>query len=376
LFEAALALLLAENEDFHPLVLTNLEVRTEAATALTATEAVPEAYRRGPEAEVGEAPDHELNPEPLELEGESEGVREPETGEVSPWKAREQTLELADRKLTLRIPARGDERKLVDLSLKNCKTLLEEKLNTSKANKRQAQLVDLLSQMQRELRLTKYPRHIECFDNSHIQGTAPVSSAVVFRDAKPAKRDYRTYNVRNPQGIDDFAWMEDVVYRRYAKFLDEGLELPDLIVIDGGKGQLSSAISALKRLGIETQVAVIGIAKRLEEIYYMDDPVPLYIDKKSPTLRLLQRIRNEAHNTAINFHRRKRDKQTLRTRLTEVPGIGPRTAKTLLQHFKSTERVSRATEEQLAAIIGPMKARLLVQFREQEAAETASENPD
>jgi excinuclease ABC subunit C len=344
LLEAALSLLLVENLDFSSIVLTN-----EAALA-----GLPEGEESAPTGA-----------------GQAEGLA-PQAGEAPPveaarsYRARTEELQLGDSTLQLRIPGRGDELKLVELSLKNCQVLLDEKLRNTITTKFQARLVETLGTAQKDLRLTKYPRHIECFDNSHIQGYAPVSSAVVFRDGKPAKREYRVYNVRNASGPDDFAWMEDVVFRRYGRFIEEGLPLPDLIVIDGGKGQLSSAISALKRLGIETQVPVIGIAKRLEELYYMDDPVPLYIDKKSPTLHMLQRIRNEAHATAINYHRKKRDAATLRTDLTDIAGVGKATAKKLLQHFRSVDKLRKAPLEEIEAQVGKSKAQAVLRWREGE----------
>lgn len=257
------------------------------------------------------------------------------------------------------VPERGDELKLLELSLQNCQAQLDEKLNISRLRSSEDPTERLLQQVMHDLRLTQLPRHIECFDNSNIQGYAPVSSCVVFKNGKPAKRDYRVYNVKTVVGIDDFASMKEVVFRRYRRQLDENQPLPDLVVIDGGKGQLSSAIEALTELGLEQRISIVSIAKRLEEIYYKDDPVPLYIDKKSPTLRLLQRIRNEAHTTAITYHRQRRGQKTLKTELTEIPGVGPATVKKLLTHFKSVKRIREANEIALAEIVGLAKAKVV-----------------
>lgn len=263
---------------------------------------------------------------------------------------------------TWEVPQRSDAYKLVELSLQNCQAQLNEKLSISRIQQKENPTERMLLQAMQDLRLTQVPRHIECFDNSHIQGYAPVSSCVVFRDGKPAKRDYRVFKVKTVVGVDDFATMKEVVLRRYRRLLDENKPLPDLIVIDGGKGQLSHALEALAELGIDNQVPTIAIAKRLEEIYYKDDPVPLYIDKKSPTLRLLQRIRNEAHDTAIKYHRQRRSKKTLKTALTEIPGVGPATVRRLLSRLGSVKRVQSATEEELAEIVGAAKAQAVYQW--------------
>ncbi len=268
------------------------------------------------------------------------------------------------------LPTRGDELKLLELALRNCRLQLDEKLNIARINKDDNPTEKLLKQVQKDLRLTVAPRYIECFDNSNIQGYAPVSSCVVFRNAKPAKRDYRVYNVKTVEGIDDFATMKEVVHRRYRRLLDEALPLPDLIMIDGGKGQLSHAIEALTELGIDSKVPIISIAKRLEEIYYKNDPVPLYIDKKSPTLRLLQRLRNEAHNTAITYHRRKRDEKTLRTELTQIPGVGAATARKLLTKLKHVRSVQQAPVAQIAEVIGPAKAQIVYDYYRSADAQT------
>lgn len=266
-----------------------------------------------------------------------------------------QGTELAERFAT-KVPTRGDEAKLVALSKQNAEATLEEKLNISRLKRKQDPMEATLRQLQKDLHLKTYPAHIECFDNSNIQGYAPVASCVVFRNGKPARRDYRVYNIKTVEGPDDFASMKEVVGRRYRRLKEEGQPLPDLIVIDGGKGQLSHALEALAELQLERQIPIVSIAKRLEEIYFMHDPIPLYIDKKSASLRLLQRLRNEAHNTAINFHRKKRGQKTLKTGLTEIPGIGQKTARKLLTHFKSLKNIKAASPEALAEVIGPAKA--------------------
>jgi excinuclease ABC subunit C len=264
--------------------------------------------------------------------------------------------------ITVTVPAKGDLQKVVALSVKNCEAVLDEKTDVSRIPKRERMIQELLEQAQKDLRLTKPPIHIECFDNSHMQGDAPVSSCVVFKNGKPSKKDYRVFNVKTVVGIDDFATMYEAVYRRYKRYLDDQKPLPDLVVIDGGKGQLSSAIRALTDLGIETQLPVISIAKRLEEIYYKDDPDPMYIDKKSPTLKLLQRIRNEAHDTAINGHRDRRSKKSIQTELTGIKGIGQATAKLLLAELGSVKKVKEADEARLRAVIGPAKAKLVYSY--------------
>jgi excinuclease ABC subunit C len=213
--------------------------------------------------------------------------------------------------------------------------------------------------MKQDLRLKELPRHIECFDNSNLQGTNPVSACVVFRDAKPSKKDYRIFNVKTVEGPNDFATMEEVVYRRYKRMQDEGQPLPDLIVIDGGKGQLSSAVESMKKVGIYGKVPVMGIAKRLEELYYPDDELPLYIDKKSETLKVIQQIRDEAHRFGITRHRNRRDKNTLQTELEQIEGIGPETAKMLLAELRSVKKIRETKLEEMANIVGNAKAKLV-----------------
>jgi len=205
-------------------------------------------------------------------------------------------------------------------------------------------------------------RHIECFDNSNLQGTNPVAACVVFKNTKPSKRDYRKFNIKTVQGPDDYESMREVVYRRYKRLVEERESLPQLIVIDGGKGQLGAALESLEALGIRDKVAVIGIAERLEEIFVPGDPIPLYIDKGSETLKIIQQLRNEAHRFGLNFHRQKRSKNALHSDLENIPGIGPKTIENLLQHFKSLKRIKSANFEELSNVIGRAKAKLITNY--------------
>jgi len=216
-----------------------------------------------------------------------------------------------------------------------------------------------LTTMQRDLHLTVMPRHIECFDNSNIGGTAAVASCVVFRNAKPAKKEYRHFNIKTVEGSDDFATMREVVTRRYSRLMQEGQELPQLLIVDGGKGQVTAAVEALDGIGLHDSIAVVGIAKRLNEVYFPGDSVPLYIDKNSETLRVIQRLRDEAHRFAITFHRKQRSKGQVHSALDDIAGIGPRSRDALLKHFKSLKRIAAASDEELAAVVGPAKAQLL-----------------
>lgn len=257
------------------------------------------------------------------------------------------------------VPQRGDKKHLLDLSLRNV-------MYFRKDREQQQNLVDperhtkrILATMKTDLRLTEEPRHIECFDNSNFQGDFAVSAMTVFKDARPSKKDYRHFNVKTVVGPDDFATMEEVIYRRYKRVMDDNLEMPQLIVIDGGKGQLSAAMTSLEKLGLRGKVAVIGIAKRLEEIYYPDDPIPLYLDKKSETLRVIQQIRDEAHRFGITHHRKKRSKGTIKTELADIKGISDVTAQKLLRKFISVKQIKEKTEEELAAEIGKAKGKLV-----------------
>lgn len=258
---------------------------------------------------------------------------------------------LKDENIKLIVPKLGEKKKLLELSEKNVLFFKREKLNQYEKLNPDLRTDRILTQMQKDLRLTQLPKHIECFDNSNFQGKYPVSAIVVFKDAKPSKKDYRHFNVKTVEGPNDFATMEEAVYRRYKRMLEEETTLPQLIIIDGGKGQLSSALSSLKKLGIDKKVTVIGIAKRLEELYYPGDSFPLYLDKKSETLKIIQQLRDEAHRFGITFHRKKRDQGTLKTELEIIPGIGKTTADKLLVKFKSVKKIKEATEEELAQIL-------------------------
>ncbi len=262
-------------------------------------------------------------------------------------------IEYPDEEVKITVPKIGDKRKLLDLSDKNVKYFKAQKLKQELAKMgKQNSIERILLTMKKDLRMKEMPKHLECFDNSNIQGSHPVASCVVFRNAKPAKRDYRHYNIKTVEGPNDFASMEEVVYRRYSRLLKEGKSLPQLIVIDGGKGQLSSAVKSLKALGILDQVTIIGIAKKLEELFYPNDPIPMYLDKRSETLKVIQQARNEAHRFAITFHRDKRSQHFTDTELTKINGIGEKTADKLLIHFKSVKKVKAATLEELVAIVG------------------------
>lgn len=258
---------------------------------------------------------------------------------------------LKDENIKLIVPKLGEKKKLLELSEKNVLFFKREKLNQYEKLNPDLRTDRILTQMQKDLRLTQLPKHIECFDNSNFQGKYPVSAIVVFKDAKPSKKDYRHFNVKTVEGPNDFATMEEAVYRRYKRMLEEEKTLPQLIIIDGGKGQLSSALSSLKKLGIDKKVTVIGIAKRLEELYYPGDSFPLYLDKKSETLKIIQQLRDEAHRFGITFHRKKRDQGTLKTELEIIPGIGKTTADKLLVKFKSVKKIKEAKEEELAQIL-------------------------
>jgi excinuclease ABC subunit C len=260
------------------------------------------------------------------------------------------------------VPQLGDKKQILDLSIRNAKFFRIEQL-------KQLQIVDpdrhtnrIMAQMQKDLRLPVEPRHIECFDNSNIQGTNPVAACVVFKEGKPSKKDYRHFNIKTVEGPDDFASMTEVVYRRYKRLLDQNESLPQLIIIDGGKGQLSSALKSIDALGLRGKITVIGIAKRLEELFYPGDSIPLYLDKKSETLKVIQQLRNEAHRFGITFHRDKRSKAALHSSMDNIPGIGEKTMLTLLQHFKSVKRLKLATEKQISEVVGVSKAKKITDF--------------
>lgn len=254
------------------------------------------------------------------------------------------------------VPKLGDKKRIVDLSLRNAKYFRQERF-------KQIQIVDpdrhtnrIMAQMKKDLRLKEEPRHIECFDNSNIQGTNPVAACVVFMNGKADKKEYRHYNIKTVVGPDDYSSMEEVVHRRYKRLLDEERPLPQLVVIDGGKGQLSSALKSLEVLGLRGKIAIVGIAKRLEELYYPGDPVPLYLDKKSESLKIIQQLRNEAHRFGINHHRNKRSKGAIQSELSTIQGIGEKTVLMLLKKFKSIKRIKNATFDEIEQLIGKDKA--------------------
>ena len=254
------------------------------------------------------------------------------------------------------VPKQGDKKHIVDLSIRNAKYFRMERFKQIKIVDPDRHVKRIMAQMQKDLRLSEEPRHIECFDNSNIQGSNPVAACVVFRDGKPNKKEYRHFNIKTVEGPDDYASMEEVVFRRYKRLQEEGSSLPQLIVIDGGKGQLSSALKSLDILGLRNKIAIIGIAKRLEEIYYPDDPIPLYLDKKSESLKIIQYLRNEAHRFGITHHRNKRSKGALTNELEQISGIGNQTVVSLLKHFKSVRRVKLASLKELEVIVGNSRA--------------------
>ncbi|MFI1772856.1 excinuclease ABC subunit UvrC [Thalassobellus citreus] len=258
--------------------------------------------------------------------------------------------------LKVTIPKLGDKKHILDLSIRNAKYFRMDRFKQIKIVDPDRHANRIMAQMKTDLRLHEEPRHIECFDNSNIQGTNPVAACVVFKNGKPSKKDYRHFNIKTVVGPDDFASMEEVVYRRYKRLLDEGQSLPQLIIIDGGKGQLSSALKSLDALNLRGKIAIIGIAKRLEELFYPNDPIPLYLDKKSETLKVIQFLRNEAHRFGIEHHRNKRSKGALNTELETISGIGEKTIVDLLKHFKSAKRVANAKLDELEAVVGVSRA--------------------
>lgn len=259
------------------------------------------------------------------------------------------------------VPQRGDKKKLLDISLKNAEQYRVDKYKLMEKLNPEQRVTRTLTRMQRDLHLTELPRHIECFDNSNIGGTSAVASCVVFRDAKPAKREYRSFNIKTVEGPDDYASMREVLTRRYSRLLDEGQELPQLVVLDGGKGQLSAAVQVLDELGLRGRIAAIGIAKRMNEIFFPGDSVPLYIDLNGETIRVIQHLRDEAHRFGIAHHRNKRSKSQIHSELDDVAGIGPKSKTLLLKHFKSLKRLREATVEEVAAVVGAKRAQALKQ---------------
>ena len=257
------------------------------------------------------------------------------------------------------VPKIGDKKHLLSLSMRNAKQNRLEQLKQIKLIDPEQHAQRIMAQMQRDLRLPESPIHIECFDNSNIQGSNPVAACVVFRQGKPSKKEYRHYSIKTVEGPDDFASMEEVVFRRYKRLINEDQPLPQLVVIDGGKGQLSAALKSFDVLGIRGKVAILGIAKRLEELYFPNDPIPLYLDKRSETLRIIQQLRNEAHRFGIRLHRNKRSKEAIHSTLETIPGVGEKTITELLKKFKSVKRIKEASKEALTQTLGPTKAKIV-----------------
>ena len=258
-------------------------------------------------------------------------------------------------KIKITIPKLGEKKKLVDLSQRNAKFFRMERFKQMKIVNPERHFKRLMNQLKTDLHLKEEPTHIECFDNSNIQGTNSTAACVVFRNGKPFKKDYRHFKIKTVEGPDDYASMEEVVHRRYKRLSEEGHSLPQLIVIDGGKGQLSSAVKSLDRLGLREQIAIIGIAKRLEEIYYPGDSIPMYLDKKSETLKVIQQLRNEAHRFGLTLHRNIRSKNALKSPLDQIEGIGPKTKEKLLKKFKSLKRIKAASKEEIIGLLGWVK---------------------
>lgn len=272
--------------------------------------------------------------------------------------------------VTFTVPRRGDKVKLLEVSRRNARQNRIDDLKHMAKHNPEERTVKTLERIKADFRLPELPRHIECFDNSNIQGSNPVASCVVFKDAKPSKRDYRHFNIKTVIGPDDFASMREVLTRRYTRLMEEGQELPQLIVVDGGKGQLSAAVEALDSIGLRGKISVVGIAKRLEEIYFPGDSVPLYIDKNSESLRVVQHLRDEAHRFGITHHRNQRSKSAITSELDDIKGIGEKTRTALLSHFRSVKRIREASESDIAALVGPAKARLIASALRADDAET------
>ena len=270
-------------------------------------------------------------------------------------------LDLTFPDFSVHVPQRGDKKQLVELSLRNAKFYRLDKARQEKIKDPEKHSNRILEQVKKDFRLVDLPVHMECFDNSNIQGTNPVSACVVFKNAKPSKKDYRHFNVKTVVGPDDFATMEEAVFRRYRRMLDEGQSLPQLIIIDGGKGQLSAALKALEQLELRGKVAIVGIAKRLEEIFFPGDSLPIYIDKRSESLKLVQFMRNEAHRFGITHHRNRRSKGALTSEITEIAGIGQKTQEALMKHFKTVSAIKKASLEELTKVVGAAKATIILE---------------
>ena len=276
-------------------------------------------------------------------------------------------VDLGNPDLKITIPKIGDKLKIVELSERNAKYFRLDKLKQIKITDPERHTKRLMAQMKKDLRLSEEPRHIECFDNSNIQGTNPVAACVVFKNGKPAKKEYRHFNIKTVEGPDDYASMTEVVYRRYKRLIDEGQSLPQLVVIDGGKGQLAAALKSFDDLGIRNKIAIIGIAKRLEELFYPDDPIPLYLDKKSETLKVIQRTRDEAHRFGITHHRNKRSKASLNSELESIPGIGEKTITDLMRKFKSLKRLKEVGLDEITNIVGEARAKKIIEYFKNES---------
>jgi excinuclease ABC subunit C len=275
-------------------------------------------------------------------------------------------LDLQIPGIEFHIPQRGDKKKILDLSQRNSTHFMLDAQKQQEMVDPERHVNRIMETMQKDLHMQELPKHIECFDNSNIQGTNPVSACVVFKNAKPSKADYRIFNPKTIEGPDDFGTMKEVVYRRYKRLLDEGESLPQLIIIDGGKGQLSSALESLQELGLRGKITIIGIAKKLEEIYFPGDSLPIYLDKRSETLKLIQQLRDEAHRFGITKHRNKRSKEALRSELTDIKGVGMHTTQTLLGHFKTVNAIKEATLSELEQVINKRSAKTIWQYFQDE----------
>ncbi|MCE5175352.1 MAG: excinuclease ABC subunit UvrC [Bacteroidales bacterium] len=270
--------------------------------------------------------------------------------------------EVALENVTFTVPQRGDKKKILDLSLQNVRQYKLDMLKQQEKLNPEQRTTRILTTVKKDLNLHELPLHIECFDNSNTQGSFPVSSCVVFKNAKPSKKDYRHFNIKTVEGPDDFASMEEVLTRRYRRLLEEGQTLPQLVIVDGGKGQLSSAVTALKSVGVFEKLQVIGIAKNLEELFFPFDPIPLYLDKNSETLRLIQQLRDEAHRFGIAHHRKRRSKNQILSELDEIPGVGEKAKTLLLTQFKSVKQIKEANREDIEKIVGKSKAEKIIVF--------------
>lgn len=262
--------------------------------------------------------------------------------------------------VTFTVPKRGEKLELLEFSLKSARIYRAEQLKNLEIRNPERHTDRLMNAMQKELRLDRQPRHIECFDNSNLQGTNPVASCVVFRDGRPSRKEYRHFNVKTVVGADDFASMREIVYRRYRRLLDEGAELPDLIVVDGGKGQLSSAYSVLCELGIEKRVPIVGLAKRIEEVYYPHDPMPYYLSRTGEPLKVICHLRDEAHRFGITFHRQKRSNAFIHSELEDIKGIGEKSVAALLKRFRSVARIRKASRSELVEVVGESRADAII----------------